>query len=164
MSNKKLDYRVEDLDAKGAVKASMSMYLVALFLTRQLFYAPLSLIAKRKGRGGSGGGSDMDLSFLFVTSVWEFVACIPGALMLFLLLKNKSEAGAKITSLWMRGQLIYLLGLVMQIAATVLPFILYGREPTVVAIVLAVAYLYVGLFLLRSPRIKDVFSAVPGNK
>jgi len=164
MSNQKLNYRIEDLDENGAVKPSLMMYFAALFLTRQLFYGPVSLLAKRGGRGSKVSSSDLDLSFLLVTSVWEFVACIPGALMLFLLLKNKTESSARITTLWMRGQMIFLLGLAMQIAATILPYILYGREPTIVAILLAVAYVYIGIVLFRSARIKDVFSAVPSNK
>ena len=162
MAKHHLNYRIEDLDENGAVKPSLAMFLVGVFLSRQLFYAPLSLLAKRRGRGQRGsGGPDLDLSFLIVTSVWEFVACIPGVLILFLLLRDKSNADPKITSLWMRGRTIMLAGLVLQVFATILPYLLYGREPTIVGALLAVAYVYLCMYILRSQRIKDVFSAVP---
>ncbi len=165
MADHRLNYRIEDLDEQGAVKPNLLIYLVSAFLSRQFFYAPLSLLASRRGRGQRGsGGQDLDLSFLIVTSAWEFVACIPGALVLFLLLRDKSNAGPKISGLWLKGRLILFIGLFAQVVAMLLPYFLYGREPTIVAMLLAVAYLYVAIFLLRSSRVKDVFSAVPGNK
>lgn len=159
------NYRIEDLDKNGAVKPSFGMFIVGVFLSRQLFYAPLSLLASRRGRGQrSSGGPELDLSFLVVTSFWEFVACIPGVLILFLLLKDKSNAGYRMTSLWLNGRAIMFCGLVIQVFATLLPYIIWQREPTIVGALLAVAYLYVGMYLLRSRRLQDVFSAVPHNK
>ena len=152
---------MNDVDENGAVKPGLGLYLLGFFLSRQLFYAPLSLLASRRGRGQKGGGNDLDLSFLVVTTPWEFFACLPGALMLFLMVKNKREAGERLRSLWLKGQTILFLGVLMQVAAQLYYYLAVGGQPSAVGLALGVGYLYALVFIFTNSRVKDSFMNVP---
>lgn len=157
-----MQYGMSDVDEHGAVKPGVGLYIISFFLCRQFFYAPISMLASRRGRGQrSGSGNDLDLSFLLVTSFWEFLACIPGAFMLFLLVKKKQEVGDLIRKLWSNGRNLLLLGVASQIAAQLLHYVANDAEPSMVGLALGVGYLYCIIYLLTNTRVKDVFSRVP---
>jgi len=155
-----MDYEIGDLDKNGAVKPGFAVYLLAAFLCRQLFYAPLALAAKRSGRGG-GGSKNLDLSFLQVTSIWEFAACLPAAVIIFLLIKNREGVSDVMRKIWLNGKNLLLLAVGLQVAVQVLYYLQAGAQPSAVGLALGVAYLYCVYYLLTNQRVKDVFSQVP---
>lgn len=152
-----MDYEIGDLDKNGAVKPGFGVYLLAAFLCRQLFYAPLALLAKRSG----GGSKNLDLTFLQVTSIWEFVACLPAALMVFLLIKNREGVSDVMRKIWLNGKNILLAGLGLQVVVQILYYLQAGVQPSAVGLALGVAYLYCSHYLLTNQRVKDVFAQVP---
>ena len=154
-----MQYGINDVAENGAVKPSFGLVLLSLFLCRQLIYAPLGLLAGRT-RGGLRK-SDLDLSFLQATSIFEFVACIPGALLVFLIFKNKEKIGDRLKAVWLKGKLVLSAGLLAQIAAQIYYYIATGNQPSAVGLVLAVTYLYTAMYIYTNQRLKDTFSRVP---
>lgn len=154
-------YTINDLDDNGAVKPSLTVYILVVFLCRQLIYAPLSLLSSRGGRGGGARAKDFDLSFLQVTSIWEFAACAPAALMLFLLLKNRRGLRQSLRTTWLNGRVILVAGVFAQLFAQGFYYLMAGGELGGLGVVLLAAYGYCLVYLLTNTRIKDTFSQVP---
>ena len=154
-----MDYNISDLDDNGILKPGFFLLFTLVALSRQVFYGPLALLAKRKGRGGSG--AEMDVSWLSISSYWEFLACLPALFVLFLLFKRRADAATWVKKYWSHGRLILLAGASLQIAVLLIVASRGTFEfgiPTLVSLFL---HVYLLAYLWRAQRVKDVFSMFP---
>lgn len=155
-------YSINDLNDDGTIKPGAGLLLAIIFLLRQMLYGPLTVLVSRRTRASSG--AEIDMSWLTIHSLWEFVVCIPAVLVLVALIRRKVEAGQFIRAIWVRGRLLLLLGAVGQLS--VLGYLLLLEKISASGPMLVVLFLqiYVLLFLIQSKRVKDVFSMFPNTK
>lgn len=157
-----MNYDISDLDDNGQVKPGFFLLLVIVFLSRQFLYGPLALLASRKGRGGSG--ADIDVSWLAISTYWEFLACIPALFMVLVLLKRKAGAANWVRRGWHSGRMILLTATVLQVAAIAVGSISHEFNMHTAVLIVLIIHFYIFVYLFRTQRVKDVFSMFPENK
>lgn len=156
-----MEYGINDIDDHGCLKPGFAMHLAAFLLARQLFYYPLSLLASRRGRGSSG--ANIDMSFIQVYSVWEFIACVPAVVVLVVLFKRKPEAGDRVRLLWSKARLLLIAAASLQLAALLPQLIQHGPGSTFFVVNLLLG-IYLLIYVSTSKRIADAVSQFPHRK
>lgn len=154
-------YDINDIDEYGALKPGFGIWLAAIILSRQLFYAPLMKLVSRKGRGGSG--ATVDLSFVHIYSYWEIIACLPSLAVIVLLFLRRPDAGATTRSLWKQTRHLLLVGALAQVLT--LTFLMFTRGldnlAILVQLLLCIFLLY---YAFASKRLSDVVKEFPTRK
>jgi hypothetical protein len=152
-------YTLNDLDDSGTLRPGGLLVTVMFFLCRQLLYGPITLVATRKSRASSG--AEIDMSFLTIHSGWEYAACIPAVIVIYLLFQRKKEAGPTIRKLWSHGHKFLLASTIAQLILIILPALNNISEMPVSILLFAVVHAYIIYYLLTSLRVKDVFGSFP---
>jgi len=155
-------YDISDLDDNGQVKFGTSLLLATVFLSRQIFYGPVALLTKLKGRRGSG--SEIDLSWLAVSSFWEFAACLPALFVLVLLFKRRAGAPGWVERGWILGRHLLIAGAVAQIAVMLGALAAKNISLSTPLLGLLLFHFYLLFYFWHAQRVKDVFVVVPGKQ
>ena len=152
-------YTLNDLDKNGTLKAGGFLTATMFFLCRQLFYWPVTLVATRRSRASSG--AEIDMSFLTINSAWEFAACLPSAIVIYLMFKRNKEASLLIRKLWANGRNLLLAGAIPQLILVIWPALNNIAAIPLSTLIFAIVHAYLIYYLFTAKRVKDVFASFP---
>jgi len=158
---KRSDYDINDFLDDGTLCVSGTLWLVMLYLSRHLLLLVLGAIStfftSQQGLDASG------FSVLYSSPVF-LAASLPAAAVVVASLCRRPAAGSLVRGLWRSGRWLLVAAAIIDLAligwtiATSAP-----TYPDTVLFTLGVLDAYALLFLLRSARARDTFSAFPAR-
>lgn len=154
------NYDINDFNEEGILTPGTFLGLVTFYIARFLLFGPLSLLAKN--RGFSGGGS-LDTSFLTDVSPFAMLSSVPAVLIIYAMFARNENSHVFIKRLWHWGRPLLLFSLLAQMAILTTE-VYFAKTATPVQMVYGFLNIFFLIYLLTSPRPKDVFSMFPGHR
>ena len=156
-----MNYDIDDLDKAGLLKPGFTLTACIFFLCRQVFFGPLLFLTQRSAKRGGISKRDLDLSFMEVATLWEFIACLPAIVVLITLFLRKPAAAPLVRMIWLNGKSLLLVGVLAQILVLVFPLFTGSHKFLDFNVLILFVHALLLFYLLRSQRVHDSFGTFP---
>lgn len=154
-----MNYDINDFNEEGILTPGTFLSLVTFYISRFLFFGPISLIGGF--RGFSGGR--LDLSYLTDVSPFAMASSIPAVLIIYTMISRKPNSHPFIKKLWSWGKPLLIGSLIAQIVILGLE-VYTAKAATPVHMTFGFLNFFFLIYLTTSNRPKDVFDMFPGQK